>query len=186
MRVAIIVLIVVGVAYALFFVMANNGSLRMESIKPPSDNNGKPDASWTPPSFASTLSNCCASFGPHADLGLTPLKVGPNQTVSRDAASSGKKFETATIQLNGPGGLDIRYSGTCASGGDCSQALCLCIPGSPLMPARYSTCLSHLSSLGGKAGACTKDAKGTLVIYPNGRTVTFTNMGYAAVSADLK
>ncbi|HUO90310.1 MAG TPA: hypothetical protein VMU08_14140 [Rhizomicrobium sp.] len=192
MKTAIIVLVLVVVVFVATMVLVGAG-VRIPGLEPPptkSDGSVDEDAlaDWHPPSLASFMASAGGYFAPHADFGTTSLAVtfGTPRVVT--AKPSDNDVDIAKVQVSG-GALLISYA--CKhrkDGSSCSQTVCLCTPGSPLISPAVAFCGDDSQwKQAASPGVCSgrERQSGSILVYPEARNVSLTALG-PAVSVDLK
>ena len=187
MRIAIIVLIVLAAVMAVYFVAAGTGHVRIGGFDAPDKDH--PD-DWNPPPIATGLGDLLAPFAPHARFDVQTVALGPAAQRSLTAAmptDRNTRMEIARFEVSASGGLGISYSCAHQDGSDCSQVLCLCPPGGIVTPARLALCpQAFRAKVSGSVCSPDAKAKGSLVIYPEARTVTLFNLGPGTVHASIR
>lgn len=187
MRIPILVLIVLGVLLAIYFVAA--GADRLQGWKMDAPDPSHPDA-WNMPPLLGTVGDLAAPFAPHASFAPASVLLGPAGHETLTAAAPTDKnvtMQVATFAVSGPGALGVIYACTHTDGTDCSQSICLCQPGAAVSPALTGRCpQAFRDDISGGACPASAKPKGSLVIYPEARAATAFSFGPAGVQATVK
>ena len=192
MKTAIVILVVLAAALALYFVLAGTGRLQHAGgFTPPPQKNGQPDkdamGSWTPPHAASAFGDLAAPFAPHADLGEASASLPPGGERTLTAKPSTKDMRIAAFDVSA-GAVAVSYACTRSNGDDCSEAECLCAAGAPVSPLKLVACPAAFQSAVDASFRCTADAKakGTIVVYRDADQISLVNLGPANAQVSLR
>jgi hypothetical protein len=192
MKTAIVVLIVLAAALALYFVLAGTGRLEhVGGFTPPPEKDGKPDkdamGSWKPPPVANAFGDLAAPFAPHADLGAASASLPPGAERTLTAAPSNKDMRIAAFNVTA-GAVAVSYACTRSNGDDCSESECLCAAGAPISPLKLGACPTAFRSAVDGSNRCAGDAKakGTIVVYREASQVSLANLGPADAQVSLR
>jgi hypothetical protein len=192
MKLAIIVLVVVGVLFVATLFLVGTGGNHSAFNPPPTKADGSVDqdalSGWTPPSLAQVMSDAGSMFAPHADFGTPSVLVpaGASQVIS--AKPSDNDIDIATLKV-AAGALLVSYA--CKHKKDdssCSQTVCLCAPGTPLTSLAVALCKDDTHWKQAAApGVCSSAEllKGTILVYPEARNLGLTALG-PSVTVSLK
>ncbi len=184
MRVPIIVLIVLGVLLAVYFLAAGADRLQGWKVDTPDQSHA-----WTVPPLLGAVGDLAAPFAPHASFDPAAVFLGPlgQETLTAAPPDKSVTMQVATFQLAGPGALGVSYACTHTDGADCSQSICLCQPGAAVSPARAGRCpQAFRDAMSGGVCPASAKPKGSLVIYPEARVATAFSLGAASVQATVK
>ena len=187
MRIAIIVLIVLGVLLALYFAAAGTGHVQTWKFDAPDPNNID---GWKAPKSLSDLGDLASPFAPHAHFDHEVVTLGldgADLLTAAPAKDPNTKMEIAKIAIAGPGAIDVSYACSKADLQQCPIDLCLCAPGSPLTPLKLGACPQTFrdDNSGGVCGGNSKPS-GSMVIYHDARRMSVSNLGPQAVRATVK
>jgi hypothetical protein len=191
MRIAIIVLAIVVVAFVGLLVLVGNGATIPGLNPPPTKADGSVDedalSDWHPPNIAAIIAAIGSSFAPHADFGTSKVTVDAGTSRLISAVNSKNSVDIAKLQLSG-GALLITYVCKHKDDSSCSQTVCLCTPGSALTSPAVAFCKDDSQwKQSASTGVCSdrERREGTVLVYPEARGVLLTALGPSA-TAKLK
>ena len=189
MRLLIVILVLVGVAFAAVIAF---GSLRSPDSgnPPPSDQEALEEKGWEPPDWAAAMNAVMSPFAP--GLEMTPARVSVNAgaEVERRAPAADEDLRMARLALTSGRGIAVEYGCRDGEGRSCPQKACLCPSGATFTDAEIGDLCTDgwekRRRTGGGVRCRAEDSEATIVIYPEGGKLVFRPLGTGAATAEFR
>lgn len=189
MRLLIVILVLVGVAFAAVIAF---GSLRSPDSgnPPPSDQEALEEKGWDPPDWAAPMNAVMSPFAPGLEMTPPGVTVNAGAEVERRAPAADEDLRVARLALTSGRGIAVRYECRDGEGRSCPQKACLCASGATFTAAEIGDLCTdgwekrRRSGGGVRCGA--DDAEASIVIYPEGGKLFFRALGPADAKAEFR
>jgi len=194
-RVLVIVLIVLGIAFAgvVIFGMARDRDgarqpTQMSNGAPPTDEDGDVDEDaleeWDPPSASEAMAKLFSPFAPRIKLDPPAFDVGDNalsptrRGVPRDRGAGKDDMRIARIRW--VSGAPVLATHDCSRDEGCPEKICLCPGGATYDEDRFDGCpegwIRRRRASDDKLRCRAGDEAGSLVIYREGGSIEFLGL----------
>lgn len=190
MRLLIIILVLVGVAFAAVIAF---GSLRSPESgnPPPSDQEALEEKGWDdPPDWTVAMNAVMSPFAPGLEMNPSRVSVNAGAEVERRAPAADEDLRIARLALTAGRGIAVEYDCREEEGRSCPQKACLCPSGATFTDAEIGDLCTdgwekrRKSGGGVRCGA--EDAEASIVIYPEGGKLFFRALGPADAKAEFR
>lgn len=189
MRLLIVILVLVGVAFAAVIAF---GSLRSPDSgnPPPSDQEALEEKGWDPPDWATAMNAVLSPFAPGLEMNPSRVSVNAGAEVERQAAAADEDLRVARLELTAGRGIAVRYECRDGEGRNCPQKACLCTSGATFTAAELGDlCTNGWEKRRGSGGGVrcgAEDAEASIIIYPEGGKLVFRPLGAGAATAEFR
>lgn len=188
MRIVIIILVVLAVAFAFVAIQGGTGGSKSGDGAPPTKADGSVDedklSDWQKPDFAGWLARNTAYFAPKMKLDNPHIALAQGGSDTRWPPKSSSNMRVANVEITGGVGLRITYSCVPKDGRRCGEPVCICRPGATI--SEVSGCPDAWADKHKDRICSADDGKTSLVIYPEPAPIAFTALGPSAATAEVK
>jgi len=189
MRLLIVILVLIGVAFAAVIAF---GSLRSPDSgnPPPSDQEALEEKGWDPPDWAAAMNAVMSPFAPGLEMSPPRVSVNAGAEVERRAPAADQDLRMARLALTSGRGIAVEYGCGDGEGRSCPQKACLCPSGAAFTDAEIGDLCTDgwkkRRRTGGGVRCRAEDGEATIVIYPEGGKLVFRPLGAGAAAAEFR